>query len=239
MSTATELETFIQKFHQLWNAGLSAHLDLDCHAGVACVGLRLQLGHPPGPFHHQPVYSCPPHRKTFSPSYQRRRERRSAARANGVNAEKASNLAKTEVINGIDEGAEKVSNKETTGTVATEIEENWDEAKECESKELEETEEVLEENNNEQIAEKADNDVYAIEDENWKSAIEESCVKANNSVAVQTNMGSNSEAEGRHEHDVIVLESKEEGFIGPRLPKVMTDKEFKALMDKHFADKYS
>ena len=201
------------------------------------LALRLQLGHPPGPFHHQPVYPCPPHRKSFSPSYQRRRERRSAARANGVNAEKASNLAKTEVINGIDEGAEKVSNKETTGTVATEIEDNCDKAKECESKELEETEEVLEENNNEQIAEKADNDVYAIEDENRKSAIEESCVKANNSVTVQTNMGSNSVAEGRH--DDIVLESKEEGFIGPRLPKVMTDKEFKALMDKHFADKYS
>ena len=171
--------------------------------------------------------------------HKRRRDRRSAARANCVNAEKASNLAKTEVINGIDESAEKVSNKETAGTVATEIEKNNDKAKEYEGKELEETEEVLEENNNEQIAEKADNDVYAIEDENWKSAIEESCVKANNSVTVQTNMGSNSVAEGGHEHDDIVLESKEEGFIGPRLPKVMTDKEFKALMDKHFADKYS
>ena len=28
----TELETFVQKFHQLWKAGLSAHLDLESHA---------------------------------------------------------------------------------------------------------------------------------------------------------------------------------------------------------------
>ena len=36
----------------------------------------------------------------------------------------------------------------------------------------------------------------------------------------------------------IELEKKEEGFIGPRLPRMMTDKEFKALMDKVFGDKY-
>ena len=49
MSTTAELETFVRKFHQLWNDGQSAHLDLDCQAGVAWVGLRLQLGRPPGP----------------------------------------------------------------------------------------------------------------------------------------------------------------------------------------------
>ena len=79
MST-TELDTFVQKFHQLWNAGLNAHLDLDCHAGVAWVGLRLQLGHSPGPSHHQ-VYPSSGHGKVFSSSYQRRRERRTAAHA--------------------------------------------------------------------------------------------------------------------------------------------------------------
>ena len=36
----------------------------------------------------------------------------------------------------------------------------------------------------------------------------------------------------------IDLEEKEEGFIGPRLPRMMTDKEFKSLMDKVFGDKY-
>ena len=37
----------------------------------------------------------------------------------------------------------------------------------------------------------------------------------------------------------IELEEKEEGFIGPRLPRMMNDKEFKALMDKFFGDKYN
>ena len=49
----TELDTFVHKFHQLWNAGYNAHLDLDTRAGVAWVGLRVQLGHVPGPLHHQ------------------------------------------------------------------------------------------------------------------------------------------------------------------------------------------
>ena len=72
-----ELNTFIQKFNQLWNAGLNAHLDLDCHAGQAWVGLRLQLGQAPGPlyepFHHHYQQS------KESPSRQRRRARRAAA----------------------------------------------------------------------------------------------------------------------------------------------------------------
>ena len=63
MSTA-KLDTFIQKFHLLWNAGINAHLDLDCQDGVAWIGLRLQLGHPPCPPHH-PVYPSHP-QKPFS-----------------------------------------------------------------------------------------------------------------------------------------------------------------------------
>ena len=37
----SELETFVKKFHQLWSAGHSAHLDIDSHAGRAWVGLRV------------------------------------------------------------------------------------------------------------------------------------------------------------------------------------------------------
>ena len=74
----TELDTFIQKFHQLWQAGVTAHFDLDTHAGNAWVGLRVQLGHDvPGPIHH------PVHRQSFrrsSSSRDRRRARRLAAR---------------------------------------------------------------------------------------------------------------------------------------------------------------
>ena len=41
----TEIDSFIHKFHQLWRDGLTAHLDLDTHAGNAWVGLRVQLSH--------------------------------------------------------------------------------------------------------------------------------------------------------------------------------------------------
>ena len=83
----TELDTFIEKFKSLWNAGLEAHLDVDTQAGQAWVGLRLRLGHPPGP-HHQ----LPPNFQRNSPSRQRRREKRAAARQESArlsNAEKA------------------------------------------------------------------------------------------------------------------------------------------------------
>ena len=77
--TVTEVDTFIRKFNQLWQAGLTAHLDLDTHAGSAWVGLRVQLGHvAPGPL-HQPVHQQQPFRKV-SPSRERRRARRLAAR---------------------------------------------------------------------------------------------------------------------------------------------------------------
>ena len=72
----TELDSFVQKFHQLWRAGLNAHLDLDTHAGNAWVGLRVELGHVPGPIHHHPFNK----KSQESPSCQRRRERRAAER---------------------------------------------------------------------------------------------------------------------------------------------------------------
>ena len=79
---STELDTFVRKFHQLWNDGLTAHLDLDTHAGNAWVGLRLQLGQVHGPPHQQ-VQPVPQqvHGKFESLSRQRRRARHAAARA--------------------------------------------------------------------------------------------------------------------------------------------------------------
>ena len=66
----------------MWKAGLTAHLDVDAHDGKAWVGLRVQLGHVPGPAPHQVYPSFP---KTSlhlrrGPAYQRRQERRQAAR---------------------------------------------------------------------------------------------------------------------------------------------------------------
>ena len=75
----TELDSFVKKFHQLWKAGFTVHLDLDAHAGKAWVGIRAQLGEAPGPVHqqvHHPSSSRHPQR---SPSYQRRQERRRQA----------------------------------------------------------------------------------------------------------------------------------------------------------------
>ena len=48
-----QMEDFVRKFRQLWRDGFTAHLDLDCHAGQAWCGIRVQLGHPPGPGHQQ------------------------------------------------------------------------------------------------------------------------------------------------------------------------------------------
>ena len=72
----SELDSFVKKFQQLWNAGLNAHLDLDTSAGKAWVGLRLELGHAPGLHQHQ----VHPTMKEESPSRQRRRARRAAAK---------------------------------------------------------------------------------------------------------------------------------------------------------------
>ena len=57
----TELQSFICLFHQAWKAGVTAHLDLEIHAGQAWVGLRAPLGQPgqlcqyppPSPTHRQ------------------------------------------------------------------------------------------------------------------------------------------------------------------------------------------
>ena len=48
-------------------SGMSAHLDIDTHAGEAWVGLRVQLGPAPGPEHK---HSSSP------PAYHRRQKRR-------------------------------------------------------------------------------------------------------------------------------------------------------------------
>ena len=77
---ATELDSFVGKFHQLWRTGASAHLDFECHAGQAWVGIRVQLGYPPGHvqnYHQYDRRQCARH--TRGPSYQRRQERRRLA----------------------------------------------------------------------------------------------------------------------------------------------------------------
>ena len=91
----TELDTFLHKFHQLWSAGHSAHLNLETHAGKAWVGLHVQLGHVPGHLHHQFHHPSPQyHKKQDSPSRQRCRARRTAAKQ--ADAERASTVETVE-----------------------------------------------------------------------------------------------------------------------------------------------
>ena len=73
---ATEVDSFVQKFKNLWKSGFSAHLDLDTHSGQAWVGLRVRLGH-----HHQVQQ---PRKTRNGPSRQRRRARRADARKENV-----------------------------------------------------------------------------------------------------------------------------------------------------------
>jgi hypothetical protein len=75
----TELDTFVQKFKNLWQSGLNAHLDVNTHAGKAWVSLHVQLEQAPGPLYH-PLFSNKPGRSRDTPSRQRRRARRAAAR---------------------------------------------------------------------------------------------------------------------------------------------------------------
>ena len=72
---ADELDTFIQKFRNLWNSGLDARLNMESHAG-----LHLRLGPGPGPPHQVQTVLPKTSRNRDNPSRQRRRARRAAAR---------------------------------------------------------------------------------------------------------------------------------------------------------------
>ena len=91
MSSTSEIQNFITKFHQLMKAGHTAHLDLHTQAGQAWVALRVLIR----PFQPQHNQHFP--KKSRNPAYYRRQERRKAARKaadastkpNEANAEEA------------------------------------------------------------------------------------------------------------------------------------------------------
>ena len=126
----TELDSFVQKFHQLWKAGLNAHLDLDTHAGIAWVGLRVQLGHVPGPLHHQ----APRKKNQDSPSRQRRRDRRAIAR--NTTAEEAAKTDSQMVSDPTEKVDEETLDEESTDVI--------EKVMENESSTLETIEEIVE-----------------------------------------------------------------------------------------------
>ena len=84
--SSSEIQSFIDKFHQLRRAGLTAHLDLDTHAGKAWMGLRMVIS--PG----QKL------QKSRNPSYFRRQERRKAAAKAAEASEKPSDVNAEEAL---------------------------------------------------------------------------------------------------------------------------------------------
>ena len=71
----SELDSFFLQFKHLWRSGQDAHLDLECRAGQAWVGIRVRLGQEPG------LQQTPKkQRNRNTPSRQSRRARRAAAR---------------------------------------------------------------------------------------------------------------------------------------------------------------
>ena len=72
---AEQLDSFVNKFRSLWQAGNNARLSIECHAGQARVHLQLDLPPPPPP----PPQQQRPRRS--GPSRFRRRARRAEARA--------------------------------------------------------------------------------------------------------------------------------------------------------------
>ena len=105
---STELNSFLSKFHQLKQAGQTAHLDLDTHAGKAWVGLRVMLPEIPVQV---------PKTRRRSPAYFRRLERRRVARAAAdIEEEKScdhdddtTEQASENIIPEREKGSEKVS----------------------------------------------------------------------------------------------------------------------------------
>ena len=88
MASFSEVNSFVVKFMNLWHTGRDACLRLETQAGEACVTLRLGLGKHP---HQQQL------NKKVSPSRERRRDRRAAARlVSAENVEPNANLEKAE-----------------------------------------------------------------------------------------------------------------------------------------------
>ena len=89
----SELQNFVNKFHQLRQAGYTAHLNVDAKAGQSWVSLCVMLG-------SGPVKRL----KHRSPSFLKRQERRKAAQLAAENssresdAEKASEAQITEEV---------------------------------------------------------------------------------------------------------------------------------------------
>ena len=217
MSTQ-EFHSFLRKFYQLWNSGFSAHLGIHCHAGEAWVDLHAKLGRPhqhdQGPGHHYPS-------KRVSPSRHRRRARRAAARDERA---QESTIIEENTAEKVVEESDAVEN--TTDETVTE------QAVKA-SKTASESKQKNTSRNNDRDAEKAPDKLMNDTDE---KAVDK--VKTDFSEEYRSESCSSARTNEDASQDKHQLEEKEEGFIGPRLPRMLTDEEVKAIFDRLLGDKY-
>ena len=82
-----EIDSFVGKFKYLWHAGFKATLNIEAEHGEAFVTLRAGLGSIPPPFYLPKPPSQTP-QAYRGPAYQRRQERRRAARTSAENVAK-------------------------------------------------------------------------------------------------------------------------------------------------------
>ena len=68
-----ELNSFISKFYQLWQAGFTANFHAEAHAGMAWCQVRAQLGRAPAPADCRPQTQRQPGLKRRGPAHKRRR----------------------------------------------------------------------------------------------------------------------------------------------------------------------
>ena len=72
----SEIDSFVEKFKHLWHAGIKASLNVESFDGEACVTLQAGLGNIPPPYQFPSYHPRPPR----GPAYERRQEKRKAAR---------------------------------------------------------------------------------------------------------------------------------------------------------------
>ena len=150
----SELGSFLQKFRSLWKSGLDAHLDVHTSAGQAWVGLRVRLGHAPGPLHGiQPFSTAHQARNRNGPARQRRRSQRAAARAAQAEGNQNENL-ETNASDAVEADFEQGINENGALDAHTDVQvEQSDETSEETIVEIDETEEVaIEASENEENA---------------------------------------------------------------------------------------
>ena len=88
-----ELDSFVEKFKNLWHAGIKASLNIEADHGQASVTLKAGLGQIPPPLHHGHVPQ-----QYRGPAYHRRQDRRKAARVDAGNVSMHAEQAVNKIV---------------------------------------------------------------------------------------------------------------------------------------------